>query len=920
LLAAASGTPQGLLVGGDAGIGKTTLTAAIADQARELGFSVSVGHCLDIDAGSALQPVREALRAAVTGRADEELGPVTRRLAPSLREGAEATSVEELGLVVGELAAAGPVLLVLEDLHWSDRPTIEFATSVARTARGSLCLALTYRSDEISKQHPFRKALSELVRSPGVRRLDLAPLDRDEIAGLLAAQTGTADPGRARALFERSEGNPLYAEELLAADADRLPDPLSTLLLARVEALSENTRSLLRLASAHGTRLDPALLSQVTGGDVDAALREALDANVVRRTGDHLDFRHGLLRQAVYDDLMPGERARAHSRTAEGLEARGLTDDMVGLALAAYHWSAAHDLPRAYLANLRAGLRAFRLDSDDCIAFLDRAVSLFDRVPHPAGDDDVAKAELLGVVARWSEEAGEARAAELMAQALDLVDDELDPSTAAGVYIWYARGKFELPGRMTHEQALAQAVRLLGDRPSEKLAVAQLTQASLHMRSERLGAASECLKGSAVTAREAGLPLVEAKGRLQLAVALMRLGRLSEAVDAIEAATRLDRDQGAEERVIMHEVVRAKLLIMGLDTTRGLAIAREQHQRSLDRGFAFGVAISALEQAHGLLNSGQLAEAENLLAEVTSMAEAPVRDYERLFPQVRAAFLRGSFGAALAAERTRMAVIDQMAALPNAEWVLLHIQVLVANGRADEAVRRMRTWTREFSQSDSAVVRGLLAHAAYLAVEAGRADGVTDVEVLLADADTFWAPDDGRLEPEAQRSFLGYGTPVATALRAELHDEPAAERWRVAVAAAAHVGAGLALPVRLRLVQALLAEGERDEVRVLLPEVVADARATGMKGVLADALRVARRHRIPVAGDEAPSRLDVLTAREREVLDVLATGATNKAIAERLFISEKTVSVHVTNLLAKLGVSNRTEAAAVARDLAGSEV
>jgi DNA-binding NarL/FixJ family response regulator len=149
-----------------------------------------------------------------------------------------------------------------------------------------------------------------------------------------------------------------------------------------------------------------------------------------------------------------------------------------------------------------------------------------------------------------------------------------------------------------------------------------------------------------------------------------------------------------------------------------------------------------------------------------------------------------------------------------------------------------------------------------------------------------------------------------------MHGEPTLHLWRAAYDAAVQVGAGFALPVRLRLVQALLAEGERDEARTVLPEVVADAKAMGMNGVLEDAIKLGRRHRIPVPGDDRPSKLDILTSREREVLEVLATGATNKAIAERLFISEKTVSVHVTNLLAKLGVTNRTEAATVARDLA----
>ena len=141
------------------------------------------------------------------------------------------------------------------------------------------------------------------------------------------------------------------------------------------------------------------------------------------------------------------------------------------------------------------------------------------------------------------------------------------------------------------------------------------------------------------------------------------------------------------------------------------------------------------------------------------------------------------------------------------------------------------------------------------------------------------------------------------------------------VRAAAHVGSGLALPIRLQLLGALLVEGGRDEVRTALPELAAQALGDGGEG-----------HRCGVAqaGTSAPDAgarrrhrpqqvLDILTAREREVVDVLATGATNKAIAERLFISEKTVAVHMSNMMAKLGVTNRTEAAAVARDLAPAD-
>jgi predicted ATPase len=314
LEAAAAGTPQVLLIGGEAGIGKTTLTTAIAEEAQVRGFRVLVGHCLDIDDGVPLRPVREALREAVVGRADEDLPPVSRRLAPYLRGDGDRASVDELCVVLGEQIAQGPALLVLEDLHWADRSTIDLATAVARTARGPLCLLLTYRADEVNRHHQFFGPLAELGRGPGAVRFELRALADDSIDAIVRSR-GLDDDTLARQVAERSEGNPLYAEELLAAGPDGLPEQLGALLLARVDALGDTTRSVLRLASAHGSRIDPELVADASGLDaaaVDASLREALATNVVRQVGSHLDFRHGLLREAVYGDLMPGERAQAH--------------------------------------------------------------------------------------------------------------------------------------------------------------------------------------------------------------------------------------------------------------------------------------------------------------------------------------------------------------------------------------------------------------------------------------------------------------------------------------------------------------------------------------------------------------------------------------------------------------------------------
>ena len=376
---AAQGSPQTLLVGGDAGIGKTTLVADLERRAAGLGFTVATGHGLDIEAGMSFAPVVEAVRALLTGIDDLGSRPSARRMltlldpeAPRSREALQV--LDDLTAVVLEAAAAGPVLLVLEDMHWADRSTQDFAAALSRTARGALLLVLTFRSDELHRRHPFRKTLTEISRTPGSRRIDLGGLDRADIAAIAAAHTdGPPDPSLVDAVLARSEGNPLYAEELLAADQDAsqegVPDHLSDLLLARIDALDEGPRALLRLASVNGTRLDTETLAELAGLDqaqMEGYLREALDANVLRQAAGSLEFRHPLLREAAYDDLMPDERTRIHGRLAEILQA-GVDAEadpgVAALSRLAFHWNAAHDLPRTLAASVRAGLAAKRLAS-----------------------------------------------------------------------------------------------------------------------------------------------------------------------------------------------------------------------------------------------------------------------------------------------------------------------------------------------------------------------------------------------------------------------------------------------------------------------------------------------------------------------------------------------------------------------------
>ena len=185
----------------------------------------------------------------------------------------------------------------------------------------------------------------------------------------------------------------------------------------------------------------------------------------------------------------------------------------------------------------------------------------------------------------------------------------------------------------------------------------------------------------------------------------------------------------------------------------------------------------------------------------------------------------------------------------------------------------------------------------------------------LSQANQMLAPATAAMSDQALPPWSGTHLLLARAHRADLLGEPSVDLWRAAYDACAAIGAGHALQARLGLAAALVATGDKDRARVVLPGLWGDAKPMGALGVADEAARLARRHRIALPDGQVPNRLDILTAREREVLDVLATGATNRDIADRLFISQKTVSVHVSNLMAKLGVPNRGAAAALARDV-----
>jgi predicted ATPase len=414
LARAAHGEPLVALIGGEAGIGKTRLVEQLAATASQQGVRVLRGGCVPLGGeGLPFAPVVEALHGlageldpteleAVAGPARAELA----RLLPDLGWSGEAAAgaavagasqgrlFELLLGVVQRLAASAPLLWVMEDLHWADRSTRDLVAFLAASLRsGRMLVVLTFRSDELDRLHPLRGLLGELARNRRVRRLELPRFTRAELAVQLAGLLGTDPPARlVDDVYARSDGNPFFAEELVLVGGGgpgALPPSLQEVLFTRVVRLGHRTQQLLRVAAAAGPGVTQPLLAAVTGMDDQElldGLREAVDQQVLlpEPSGAGYLFRHALVAEAVYSELLPGERVRLHTALAGALEAGVEAGEARASRAArlAYHWWAAGDQPRALTASLQAAAAA-----EQAYAFaeaelqLERVLGLWERVP-----------------------------------------------------------------------------------------------------------------------------------------------------------------------------------------------------------------------------------------------------------------------------------------------------------------------------------------------------------------------------------------------------------------------------------------------------------------------------------------------------------------------------------------------------------
>ena len=610
---------------------------------------------------------------------------------------------------------------------------------------------------------------------------------------------------------------------------------------------------------------------------------------------------------------MPDERTRIHGRLAEILQARVDADPDPGvsaLSRLAFHWNAAHDLPRTLAASVRAGLAAKRLGAAEAVTQLERALSLWDRVPDAEAVAGRPQAELLVLLGEAAaDQDDDERGYALFLAAVDMLGPDPDRLLASRAYS--ALGEAGVPeATVGRQEAIRRAVEYAGDAPTEELARALSAQSWYLWMHGRFADSAEAAARAMDAARSAGCVEAELGALTSGSISGFYLGHVGDALAGLERAVAVARTAGMVGHAVACTGGLAMRYNMAGQVGRGLALASEGFEEGLALGLPVQAALCGGHALQALVWRGRFDEAEQLLVELGELGE----------PASRAALLlaRGDADAATPLVRESAASVTADYRSPGAVDVLAEVQLAAMLDDQPGALEIARSYLAQMEDTDSPLRAAAVARIGFQALCLGRSttdvgtDGLRDLSARqLASAR-------GGLTDEWRPTYPGVQLALAEAYAARFAGEPAVAQFRAAAVRGEPFGAYFALEPRLDLAEELLAHGGRDEGRELLVESWSTAHEMGARDLERRAVSLATRTRVPLpqlASREGP--LSRLTPREREVLDLLATGATNKTIATTLFITEKTASVHVSHLLAKLGVANRGAAAALARQLVG---
>lgn len=1000
LASASRGVARHVLVTGEAGVGKTRLLSRAAEVADTGGTLVLRGGCTLMGAaGLPFAPYAEVLRslasgmgaaqvAALAGRSAADLGRLVpsiapREAAPEQELWAQSRLHEALLELLRRLSARSSLMVALEDLHWADAGTLSATAFLMRTLRQEpISIVVTIRTDELARGHPTRAWLSEVRRWDHVERLDLLTLAPAEVRSLARSITGRElSATQAQRLYQRTDGNPFYVEEILASDMDLggpLPAAMREVLLARLDGLPDEGRRLLALAATGGRELEHEMLWEVAaaaGIDPDAAMPVLVAAGllVISSQGDRdgYAFRHALLQEAVHDSLLPGERRRFHRAWGEALERRGTPDsnDATRLVELAHHWRESRD-PRALPASVEAGDAAMiGFAFDVALAEYEAALDLMDE-SWPEGLPD--RAEVLRRAGRAAYlGASFPRARDLTQEALAVLGPSGQPARRAEILVQLGRTLWVNGEWLASLEAYEEAAKVApAEAPRSRVrALAGLGQVyALHGWMAR---ARPYLEEAISTARAAGARALEGPALNTLALVHVSVGRVDEALAAIEEARVIAEESGMPDDIGRAHVNRTDILWMAgyperalAQTLHGIEVADAMgmddsygvflRQNGVLFAFASGhwdVAARLLAEADrlGLDDPGTLIYRATyalsfLVASGATEALGTWQQVRRLLAESPPAFNLGPVHEAGVELLARMGKPEEAIAAADEAFAVLdpgqHRMLVSSLARAAARVvadvgRRARVAGDGAGLAAARVrmeaLEGLVAVGSTAALSAssgpgGGSDGGPDGGSGGSDGGSGGSDggsggsDGGSFAPDSRLAQVLRTDAAQVAVeRTRLDGASDTVLWReVADGWSALERRYLSACARWREAEAAAEAGDTAAAEAALRDAHAVASGLGAAPLLGDLEQLARRLRVRLADPAAGARqADAaapygLTAREREVLGQVSAGRTNRQIAEALFISESTAGVHVSNILAKLGVATRTEAARVA--------
>lgn len=677
---ARGGSRRVAMLAGEPGIGKTRLATEFCRGAYADAALVLLGRCYE-ESLVPYQPFVEALRHYISeGPVDERrlaLGAhraTLARLLPELGDGSEESFTgfgeherfllfDAVAALLRTLATEHDLILVLEDLHWADVPTLQMLRHVSRATEGASLLVLgTYRETEVDETHPLADTLAELRRARVLDHLELVGLGEEEVAALICSLAGLgAPPAVARSIVDRTQGNPLFVEELLrdvAVDDDfaraltGVPESVKDLLLRRLRQLDDACKQALTVGAVSGGEFELLVLERVTDtapAELAESLEQAIAAHIVDESSASVgrySFGHALIRESIYEQLSRTRRAQLHQRIGEAIERvypERLDEHASELA---YHFSAARDVAKAYEHHSRAAAAAHRVYAvEPALAHYTAAIDAGTELGLEA-DHEPALRVLLLQRARMRYRTG------------------------------------DVSGAAPDIRAVLDASRRCGDRATEMEALNELGATEFHTDVNR---AAVCHEAAAELARELGDPGAEANALDRLAVIASHQLQFDRALEIGERALALARETG-DASGLGRAIDSIKLAVWQLgDLERLKALTDELEHLWRARGELWYLQWTLLESAFVPIAQARWEEASERLAGALaintrlrdSTAEVVIQD--ALCWLARS---RGAYDEALSAGRRAVALAPDAAwpgwAAATLGWTLLDLGAAAA--------------------------------------------------------------------------------------------------------------------------------------------------------------------------------------------------------------------------------------------------